>query len=133
MKKISPLLLGIMYLTGICSCSKHTNNEQHAPVTATIQFLSPAQGQQFAADETILISAHIQGSDLLHGYTVSIYKAGDTTTYFHEEVHDHQASIHTMHTWKDTIAEPAQLEAVITVTLDHEGNKESKKVGFSVL
>lgn len=122
----------LLVFTILISCSRHPGDGGEK-ASVSIQFLSPGAGAMFQNGDSILVEANIQGTSTLHGYEVWIRKANDTTTYFYQHVHDHSQSIMARHIWKNTINGPANMEVIITVPLDHDGNTATKRAGFVVM
>ena len=116
----------------IISCKKHTAEEKHHIPVATIIIHSPVAGAVYHLGDSVSVQALAVSSDNLHGYDVFITKANDTTTYFFQHIHEHNDSATIDVKWKAAIASPAELEAHVTVYLDHALNTEKKKVGFKV-
>lgn len=102
----------------------------HQPPVASIAFSSPAEGTVYRNGDTVTIEAVAVSTEDFHGYTVSITKAGDTATYFLQEVHAHNDTLAIRHQWKDTLTAPANLEARITLVVDHDGNTLTGKAGI---
>src|SRR5688572_17088483 len=114
---------------GLLSC-RHEGMEGHGHVEADIHLISPVEGAAYREGDTVTIEAHVLGTGPLHGYEVFIRKLGDTARIFSREVNDHSQNILVRHQWKNTLTAPASLEALIVVTLDHEDNKATARVGF---
>lgn len=131
MMRSSIFLIGAV-LIGM-SCSKHGSDQDTGETTATIQFISPAPSAVFHNSDSVIIDAQIQGSAVLHGYEVWLRRVGDTTSYLHALVHDHSQNIHARHAWKDTLSTIANMEATITVILDHDGHTKTQSTVFTVL
>ena len=63
---------------------------------------------------------------------VEIKKSGDTMTCYSKHVHDHNDTLAIFQRWKGDENQTGNMEAVITLTLDHDGHTYSKKIGFKV-
>lgn len=114
-----------------CKKEKNTKTEDHSHhTTATITISTPHEGDTIQGDFNVLGS--ISGSAALHGYQVTIKNLADYSILFEKEVHDHlenfainEAVTHTLSSYT-----PVKLEVV--VALDHDGNKTSKSVNFTI-
>ena len=114
------------------ACSKHKGDvEENIPV-ATIQFHNPTSNGVYHIGDSIAIEATAISSETIHGYDVSVRKAGDTTRYFFEHVHDHNDTLSISSKWKAELESAATLETEITLVLDHEGHTKTQKVTFQV-
>ena len=100
--------------------------------TATITFSSPLAGSVFNNGDSINIKAVAVSTDVLHGYDVAIHKAGDTTSYFFVHIHDHNATLAIDQKWKNTFTTANDMEAEVTLYLDHDGHTKKGKVAFKV-
>jgi hypothetical protein len=106
--------------------------EEIIPV-ATINIFSPTSGSILPLNDSLSIRAQAISNAPLHGYDLVIRKANDTTVYLFSHVHDHEGDTITIdQKWKGLLQGPANLEAEITVYLDHELHKKSEKVSFRV-
>ena len=115
------------------SCKKYDaeGEEHHIPV-ASIVINSPVAGAVYQVGDSVSILATAISTDNLHGYDVFITRANDPTAIFFEHIHEHTSTVIINRKWKAAITGPADLEAHITVYLDHNLNTAKKKVGFRV-
>ena len=82
--------------------------------------------------DSVQIRAIAVSSEVIHGYEIEIGKANDTVTCYTCHIHDHNDTIYIDHKWLNDQLQPAEMEARITITLDHDGHTVTKKVGFQV-
>lgn len=118
----------------VIACTKHKGDIE-APVlkpSAVITFSKPTEGTIYKTGDNISIQAKAIALNTVHGYDVKVKKANDTTTYFFTHVHDHNDTLYVNQQWKLIPAIANNLEAEITLYLDHDGNTAVKKVGFKV-
>lgn len=114
------------------SCVKHNGDiEEHIPVS-TITFGAPTEGAIQSSKDSVRILATAVSSATIHGYDITIKKPNDTTVYWFKTVHDHNDTITIDQKWKGDFAAPTDLEASITLHLDHEGHTNTKAVRFQL-
>jgi len=114
------------------ACTKHRGDyEEHLPA-ASIQFASPTEGYIYNHGDSVMINATAISSETIHGYDISIKNTADTTIYFKTHVHDHNDILNIHQGWRSTLSESASLEAIITLTLDHDGHTLTKRTGFKI-
>jgi len=126
------LLVLIFATVVVASCKKHVTEDDHHIPVATIEIISPAAGANYHRGDNVMIQARAVSTEQLHGYDIFISKANDTTTYFFEHIHDHNDTVMINAVWLASITAPADLEANITIYLDHELHTAKKKVAFKV-
>ena len=131
MKHNLPYVLLLSLLAPLAACEHEAElPAPHLPPVATITFSSPAEGAVYRSGDTVTIEALAASTQDIHGYTVSINKAADTTTYYFLDLHAHNDSLAIRHQWVDTLTVPTALEARITIVLDHDGNTLTASRGF---
>lgn len=130
-------LLAITFIAVLVSCtSRHGVEEpkgENIPV-ATITFSLPTPGTVFSNGDTVTIKATAISTANIHGYDIAIHKAGDaTSTHYFNHIHDHNDTLTINEKLKITIPQlPADLEATVTLVLDHDGHTKKGKVAFRV-
>lgn len=130
MKNTFPIIL--IFFAALSGCIKHSLEEELPPLpTATVTFLRPAPGDVFHSGDSINIKATVTSTAELHGYDLLIRKAGEASNYFFVHIHDHGDTVHIDQNWKDTLTSPANLEAELSIYLDHEGHTQKTKVSFA--
>jgi hypothetical protein len=125
------LLLGILF-----SCTKRNGEEEgkleKVPV-ATITFFSPAAGAVFTNGDSVNVRATAVSTAEIHGYDLSIRKAADPSgSYYFTHIHDHNDTVQINEKWKSLVIAPADLQAEITIYLDHEGHTKKERVVFRI-
>jgi hypothetical protein len=129
--------LTLAFVTSLFACTKHNGDEEktpeHIPV-ASIMFSSPTAGAVFANGDSITIKATAISTENVHGYDLAIRKAEDTTAqYYFTHIHDHNDTLNINEKLKLLVPSvPANLEAQITLVLDHDGHTKREKVAFRV-
>lgn len=108
------------------ACKK---DEEHAN-EATIEIITPQEGQMFHSGETVTIQATLTGKESLHGWKVEIRKAADNSVVFEADAHDHALSFAINETWTNNVTEHTNLVLEVFAQLDHDGTLTSKKVNF---
>ena len=123
---------GIMpFLMLSCMHSKEQLLEEEKIPEAIITFISPANGSVLSLNDSVSIQAQAISTAPLHGYDLVIRKANDTTTYLFAHFHEHEGdTLDIDKKWKGNLHDAANLEAMITVYLDHELHTKSQKVAF---
>jgi len=114
------------------SCTKHSGDVEAPPLAVSVSFASPTEGAVYAKGDSISIQGMAVSKTQLHGYDLVIKEVSDTTVYFSEQVHGHNDTLQINHKWKSDKTTPINLEAKITIYLDHEGHVFTKAVGFKV-
>ena len=130
-KQLLYINLAMVLLVVLPSCFKHEVAEDEIP-TATITFSSPAADAVFRKSDTVTVQATVTSTAPLHGYELAIRNVNNGATLYFNHVHNHFDSILVNEKWKSTLTTAAALEAEITVYVDHELHKQTKKVNFSV-
>ncbi|WP_460569734.1 hypothetical protein [Flaviaesturariibacter terrae] len=121
-------------LLALLACTKHPG-ESTAPVTAspaTLHVAAPTANARYAAADTVRIVASAIAPATIHGYELSIHKAGDTTTLYYAHIHDHNDTLAINQYWVNDQPAPANLELRIVLALDHEGHTLAQTVPFSI-
>jgi hypothetical protein len=127
------LLLLTSLLTTLLGCTKDSADEEEPIVTATITINSPGEGAVFHNGDSIIVEGTAVGTGVLHGYEISIRKANESSNpYYFQHIHNHSSTIQFREGWKNNLTAPTNLEVVVDVIVDHEGNKNSKKFGIRV-
>ena len=119
------LVVSIFFL----SCAKHKGDIEEDIPAASVNFLSPAQNAVYKGDSVTIQAVGIS-TEPIHGYDITIKKQNDTSVYFFKYVHEHNDTVYISEKWKSELH--TNLEASITLYLDHEGHTSTKKVGFHV-
>ncbi len=117
---------------GLVACTKHHGDIGEYIPEAVIKFLSPTPGAVLNAGDSINIMAVAISTETIHGYDLAIRKTGDTTKAYFNHTHDHNDTILIDQKWGSLVTNPANLEAEITLYLDHEGHTKKARVAFSV-
>jgi hypothetical protein len=114
------------------SCTKHRGDYEENIPSASITFEGPAEGTVFHYGDSITITAKAISTALIHGYELTVRKAGDTNILYTTHIHDHNDTLLIRQGWKNNITGPAKLEAGITLTLDHDGHTLTRKTLITV-
>lgn len=73
----------------------------------------------------------VTGSAAMHGWELVIRKKNDQTVVYSTDAHDHAAS-YTIHgEWVNNLSSSTPMEAVVTVTINHDGDTAVKSVNFT--
>jgi hypothetical protein len=116
-----------------CMHSKIQPADDDIIPVVTISVFSPTEGSVLSINDSVSIKAQAISNAPLHGYDLIIKQANDTTTYLFTHLHDHEGdTINIDQKWKGSLQGPANLEAVLTVYLDHELHTKSGKVQFRI-
>ena len=116
-----------------CMHSKIQPADDDIIPVATINVFSPIEGSVLSINDSVSIKAQAVSNAPLHGYDLIIKQANDTTTYLFTHFHDHEGdTINIDQKWKGALQAPVNLEAVITVYLDHELHTKSEKLHFRI-
>lgn len=118
-------------------CRKHQMNKEGIPPeipVATISFSSPTPGMIFKNGDTVHIKAIAISTANYHGYDIVIHNAGERSgSYYFNHIHDHNDTLHISEKWKIQVpSTPTDLEAELSLVLDHEGHTKKGKVSFRV-
>lgn len=135
MKHTTYLVASLLSLIALTACTKHKGDTAAGAIpVATLVFSSPTAGGSYTLGDSVLISGSAISTGLMHGYDIAVHKAGDTATkYFFVHIHDHNDTLLISQKWKNTVPNGANLEAEVTLYLDHDGHTKSGKVGFRSL
>jgi hypothetical protein len=127
--------ISCLLLSGAFSCTESDKNEDPAPLnSAVITITSPSENYMGMPTDSVHISGTITGQQTLHGYTISIRKKADNAEVFYKSIHEHKTAIEINQKWKaNGIESHTDLVLEIVTALDHDGNKASKKVNFSLM
>jgi len=131
MKLLSIILLTVSSYF-LFACNKHRGDYEETLPSASITFASPTEGYIYNHGDSVIIQATAISTETIHGCDLIIKNAVDTTVYFKTHVHDHNTNLIVRQAWKSTVSESTNLEAVITLVLDHEGHTLTKKTGFKI-
>lgn len=129
MKKLLPILLLSLF-----ACTKHSGDvtdDEQVP-TATLSIASPTANASYHNGDTVWLRATALSTATIHGYTVQVRPAGDTTALFTATVHDHNDTLNINQYWVNNRTAPASLEARFLLTLDHDGHTLEKLVPIQV-
>ena len=126
------LLISILTLATIYSCSKHKGDIEEYIPTAGIVFSNPVPNTVYHPGDTVFIKGTAISTAVIHGYDIAIRKVNDTTTLFFINKHDHNDTLQINQSWKNELVQPASLEATVTLYLDHEHHTYTRKLGFRV-
>ena len=127
--------ISCLLLIGSFSCTQTDKTEDPAPMnSAVITITSPTENYMGMVTDSVHITGTITGQQTLHGYTLSIRKKADNAKVFYKSIHDHKTAIEINQKWKAAGLEGhTDLVLEIVTTLDHDGNKASKKVNFHLM
>ncbi|MBL0912853.1 MAG: hypothetical protein IBJ09_10820 [Bacteroidia bacterium] len=128
MKKNLFILMMIATSVGFWASCKDKEDEK---VTADIMFEEPTEGASFAQGDTVMVHAMVTGSAALHGWELEIRKKDDQTVVYSTDAHDHAATYHIHGEWVNNVSSATQMEAVVTVTVNHDGETAVKSMNFS--
>jgi hypothetical protein len=125
----------VVLLALFAGCAKHRGDVLPPLVpTATLSFSSPTAWAGFSPGDSVLLSGLAIAPAVMHGYDISVHKAGDTATnYFFVHIHDHNDTLVIWQKWKNTAPPATDLEAEVTLYLDHDGHTKTGKVGIRSL
>ncbi|GAA4334574.1 hypothetical protein [Flaviaesturariibacter amylovorans] len=123
-------------ILALSACSKHAGDLEephHHATDAVVVFARPTANAVFANGDTVRIEAQAIAPATIHGYELTITKAGDTTTIFQARVHDHNDTLRINQFWVNDRTEAQQLEAKVKLQLDHDGGRLTRSTVFRVL
>ena len=117
----------------LVACTKHAGDEEaETTPTATLAFSSPTEGASYQFGDSVLIQGVAAAAQEMHGYEVSVRNAADTSVvYYKEHIHEHGSTLAINQKWKDTLTTAVQLQAQVTLILDHDGHTTTKSVRFN--
>lgn len=112
------------------SCKKADKNSPLPETeTAKITIALPYENQVFSKGDTVFIRGTITCPYEMHGCEITIATTnGDTI--FSESQHAHGKEIMFDDYWVHNVSSPAELQVIITATLDHDGNTAAKSISF---
>jgi len=121
------LMMIATFVGSVTSCK----DKEHDAVTADIMIHNPTDGATFAQGDTVMVHAMVTGSAAMHGWELVIRKKNDQTVVYSTDAHDHAAS-YTIHgEWVNNLSSSTPMEAVVTVTINHDGDTAVKSVNFT--
>lgn len=127
MKKYLFLLAVVVpALLSLNACKKEEDHGNEA----TIDILSPQEGQMFHQGEAVPIKAKLTGKETLHGWEIEIRKKSDGTVLFQKSAHVHDLTLTVDESWTNDVTEHTDLVLEVFAQLDHDGTKTSKSVNF---
>lgn len=129
MKAICLLIISVLILY---SCEKHPLDKRAEAMPYILTFTSPVKNAIYYSEDSVRIQGTAIYTQNIHGYDILIKEVSDTTVYYFKHVHDHNDTLQISQAWKNTLTGSRNMEASITLYLDHDGNKGSGKVGFSL-
>lgn len=114
------------------SCKKEKNHpEAHShATTATITVTNPQEGDTIQGNFNI--TGSIVGSAELHGYQVTVTNVSDNSIVYQKDIHDHLANFAINESVTHSFSNYTKLKLEVVVAIDHDGNKETKTVHFTV-
>jgi hypothetical protein len=131
-----PIIAGLSLLFSSCSKNESADPDESEPLpVATLQISSPVQDAVYNNGDSVSIKATAISTASIHGYDLAIRDTKDTTkSLYFIHIHDHNDTININEKWKSAVATtlPANLQAEITLYIDHEGHTQKTKVGFRV-
>jgi hypothetical protein len=131
MKSYSIIISAILLTVSTVACKKSTHEEEI--VTATITINKPVVNDTIAYGDTLKLSAIVNGSAEMHGYSVTFTNA---TTGFpvYAKAYDEHASSYTLsEAWKNNVTAVSTINIVIDVVKDHDNNHEIKTMNVVCL
>ena len=130
-RSIIAFITALLLMMLLLSCTKHKDDFVSDIPQSHIVFSSPTEGGVFFAGDSVRIQARATSTHTIHGYDVAVRKVNDTTLLYFKNVHDHNDTLLVNQSWKNIVDISAQLEASVTLYLDHDGNTNTRKVTFS--
>jgi hypothetical protein len=131
--KFSPSFLKAYLATAVAlvlSFSSCKDDEHEHGNTAVITFTSPAANSTYHQGDTVHVTGSAIGQEELHGYELYILNKTSGDTVFTADEHAHGDTVQIHHEWVVNVAAASDMELGITVTLDHDNNTQTEKVGF---
>lgn len=125
---ITGILMITMLVFNACKKDNETTEPEHEPV---VSFISPVQSQVADEKDTLWIRVNISSEDDLHEYLVEVKNTGTSQVVYSYEGHSHNKSVSTNLYFMPDVSEDAGMQLTVT-TLDHNGNKSSRSITFSV-
>jgi hypothetical protein len=123
-----PAILGIT----LFACTKHHDDiEENIPV-AFINFFSPTQGAVLQRGDSVNVKGIAISTETIHGYDIYIREVADTASLYVKHVHHHNDTLMIDHKWEGSPDKPMNLEAEITLYLDHDGHIKKEKQRFRI-
>lgn len=116
-------LLFAMLVFATVSCKKEAEEDVTPP---SIQIISPENISEWNREDSVLIDILIEDADL-HEYQITITKDDEQSYEF--KAHTHQKSVKFQRSWYPFF------KGIHTLTVkasDHNGNKDSKEILFTV-
>jgi hypothetical protein len=131
MTQLKKTILYAILILVFCACSKHPGETHETLPRASLHFFHPTAGARFMMGDSVRIQAVAISGATLHGYTLHIRSATDTTLLFHTvQSHHHHDTLLIDQAWKAMAT--GSLEAVLVLSLNHDGNTQQGKIGFVV-
>jgi hypothetical protein len=97
-----------------------------------IEINSPQEGQVFKPSDTVFIKANAEYPGELHGYEIAITNTETDSVLYNDERDIHLEHFTIDDQWIGNLAQATALKLSVTVYVDHDGNKKTKEINFSV-
>ena|SRR5690606_38502270 len=135
MKQLKTMTLALagMLALGMVACKKEDKKNGENPGNdVKITITSPSEGQQFEYNQLIELKGHIESENELHGYELIVRQISDNHTVYHanEHKHAHAHDFTFSYLWTNNVEGMQDMELILNVYIDHEGNVVTKKVNF---
>lgn len=127
-----PALSLLLAVAGLAFVACNKDNDHDHSNTATINILSPVEGQVVAAGATLIISAEASAPEELHGWEIILRNKATGVQIDNFDEHDHGTSFQVEQDWVANVPPGTEVELEFIVVVDHEDNTNSKKVNFQV-
>ncbi len=121
---------GLVVSTLLFSCKKAENPAAYVPAeTVSIAINSPYENQAFSKGDTVSIRAVMTCETEMHGCKVYIVR-NNTDTLLADAKHMHGKVMTIDEKWINELGTPADLQLIVSATVDHDGNTAEKKLAF---
>jgi hypothetical protein len=125
------ILSTLISALSITAChDKDDHNHNHSSQKG-IQVDDPADNGLFYLNDTVHMNIHMTAEEQMHGFDIKIINtdANDTLVY-DTSAHAHGTDLHFHEYWINDVKTHSDMQLIVTVILDHDGNTLSDTTRF---
>ena len=127
MKLQKIFFIGLLVMGWATAC-RNDHETLPEPAQASITLTSPGEGDMFLANATVPIAGTITSPVSMHGYEITWRNKDTNTVLFTTAGHGHGTTLSFNEQWTNNVSSDAVVELEVSVILDHQDNRASKKV-----
>lgn len=128
MNTLKYLFLSAMIITITFAGCRKEDDDDNTQLEATLNIISPVDGESFAVDSTITVKAEANAPNILHGYRITAQKVSDGLVIFEYEEHLHSTSLDIEKSFVNSTGKGDEIKIKVEVALDHDQNTFAKEV-----